>query len=137
MAKKNAPHTYVRRRQRDREQVPATEFKVSCLRLIDRVQQTREEIVVTKHGRPAAKLVAFDSTLSRSIQEWATEASLVGSDLESLQQIGNSIDNMLVAAEDRVRAWGIAGTRVTSTDEVRYPKRRGTWHSTRIAIRFP
>jgi prevent-host-death family protein len=40
--------------------VPATEFKNTCLELIERVQQTREEIVVTKYGRPVAKLVAFE-----------------------------------------------------------------------------
>jgi prevent-host-death family protein len=37
--------------------VPATEFKAHCLELLDRVRQSREEITVTKHGRPVAKLV--------------------------------------------------------------------------------
>lgn len=59
MARKPRQAT-ARQRRLDPEQVPATEFKDSCLRLIERVQQTREEIVVTKHGRPVAKLVAFD-----------------------------------------------------------------------------
>lgn len=44
------------------ESIPVTAFKDSCLSLIDRVRQTREEIVVTKHGRPVAKLVAFDQS---------------------------------------------------------------------------
>jgi prevent-host-death family protein len=56
---KKAIHKYASRRRQDPEKVPATAFKDTCLRLIDRVQQTREEIVVTKHGRPVAKLVAF------------------------------------------------------------------------------
>lgn len=37
----------------------ATEFKARCLALMDRVRRTREEIVVTKHGRPVAKLVPY------------------------------------------------------------------------------
>lgn len=37
--------------------VPATEFKTNCLALLDRVGRTREEITVTKHGKPVAKLV--------------------------------------------------------------------------------
>lgn len=37
--------------------VPATEFKAHCLELLDRVGRTREEITVTKHGKPVAKLV--------------------------------------------------------------------------------
>lgn len=35
--------------------VPAAKFKAQCLALIDRV--TPEGIIITKHGRPVAKLV--------------------------------------------------------------------------------
>ena len=41
-------------------EVPAAVFKDTCLQLIDRVAQSRQEIVVTKHGRPVARLVPFD-----------------------------------------------------------------------------
>jgi prevent-host-death family protein len=58
MAKKSV-HKYAAARRKTPEEVPATAFKDSCLQLIERVQQTREEIVVTKYGRPVAKLVAF------------------------------------------------------------------------------
>ena len=54
---KKSVHKYARRHLHHPEEVPATAFKDSCLGLIDRVCQTREEIVVTKHGRPVAKLV--------------------------------------------------------------------------------
>lgn len=36
--------------------VPAGEFKARCLALMDRVQMTGEEFVITKRGRPVAKL---------------------------------------------------------------------------------
>ncbi|MBI4397984.1 MAG: type II toxin-antitoxin system prevent-host-death family antitoxin [Candidatus Omnitrophica bacterium] len=35
----------------------AGEFKAKCLKLMDTVQQYGEEIVITKHGKPVAKLV--------------------------------------------------------------------------------
>ena len=38
---------------------PAAEFKARCLELMDRVRESRVEYVVTKHGRPVAKLVSF------------------------------------------------------------------------------
>jgi prevent-host-death family protein len=41
-------------------EVPASEFKAHCLQLMDQVEQTRAEIVVTKHGRPVARLVPID-----------------------------------------------------------------------------
>jgi len=38
-------------------QIQAGEFKAKCLKLMDTVQQYGEEIVITKHGKPIAKLV--------------------------------------------------------------------------------
>jgi prevent-host-death family protein len=40
--------------------IGAAAFKAKCLELMDRVRETREEFVVTKHGRPVAKLVPYD-----------------------------------------------------------------------------
>jgi prevent-host-death family protein len=37
--------------------MPAARFKAHCLELMDRVGRTGEEIVITKHARPVAKLV--------------------------------------------------------------------------------
>ncbi|MCY4371508.1 MAG: type II toxin-antitoxin system Phd/YefM family antitoxin [bacterium] len=42
------------RRQRT---IPAGEFKNRCLALMDEVNETGEEIVITKHGRPVSRLV--------------------------------------------------------------------------------
>ena len=39
--------------------LPAAEFKAKCLQLMDRVRETGVEYVVTKHGRPVAKLVPY------------------------------------------------------------------------------
>src|SRR5205823_11517142 len=41
-------------------QIPAGEFKARCLQLMDRVARTREPIIITKRGRPVAKLVPPD-----------------------------------------------------------------------------
>lgn len=40
--------------------VSAAEFKTHCLQLMDRVQQERSEVVVTKYGRPVARLVPYE-----------------------------------------------------------------------------
>lgn len=40
--------------------ISASEFKASCLSLLDRVAKTHETIVITKHGRPIARLVALE-----------------------------------------------------------------------------
>lgn len=37
--------------------IGAGEFKAKCLRLIDEVAQWQEELIITKRGRPVARLV--------------------------------------------------------------------------------
>jgi prevent-host-death family protein len=38
------------------KQITATEFKARCLRLLDEVADTGETLVVTKRGRPVARV---------------------------------------------------------------------------------
>ena len=38
----------------------AGSFKVHCLAVMDEVQAKRESVVITKHGKPVAKLVPVD-----------------------------------------------------------------------------
>ena len=39
------------------QQIPAGQFKANCLRLMDEVAQRRIPIVITKRGKPIAKLM--------------------------------------------------------------------------------
>ena len=39
--------------------IKASEFKATCLKLMDEVAETGEEIVITKNGQPVAKLIAY------------------------------------------------------------------------------
>ncbi len=43
--------------------IPAGMFKTNCLTIMDEVKAKRETVVITKHGKPVAKLV-------RSIPVW-------------------------------------------------------------------
>jgi prevent-host-death family protein len=49
------------------KQIPAAKFKEQCLALLDQVDQ--DGIIITKHGKPVAKLIPFTSD----------SASLIGS----------------------------------------------------------
>jgi prevent-host-death family protein len=40
--------------------MPAGQFKARCLKVMDSVRSTREPVVITKRGRPVAKLVPVD-----------------------------------------------------------------------------
>lgn len=41
-------------------EIPAGLFKSKCLSLMDQVQSSGEEIIITKRGKPVAKLVPVD-----------------------------------------------------------------------------
>jgi len=49
MAKRRKPGTS--------QDVGAADFKAKCLKLFDRVRDERAEYVVTKHGKPVARVV--------------------------------------------------------------------------------
>ena len=40
--------------------IPAAEFKTNCLRLMDDVAKRRVPIIITKRGKPVAKLVPLN-----------------------------------------------------------------------------
>jgi prevent-host-death family protein len=42
------------------KKMAAGQFKVHCLTVMDEVQAKRETVVITKHGKPVAKLVPVD-----------------------------------------------------------------------------
>lgn len=40
--------------------MPAGQFKAKCLKVMDQVRRTHETVVITKFGRPVAKLVPIE-----------------------------------------------------------------------------
>jgi prevent-host-death family protein len=41
-------------------EIPAGEFKAKCLQLMDEVQRDNIEIIITKRGKPVARLVPIE-----------------------------------------------------------------------------
>jgi prevent-host-death family protein len=66
MAKRAVPTKKRRATTAREEHIPAAEFKATCLKLMDRVRETRTEYVVTKHGEPVAKLVPVEEPKRKS-----------------------------------------------------------------------
>jgi len=62
--------------------VPATEFKAKCLELMDRVSEHRESYVITKRGKPVARLVPADPPKRKSIFGCMADQTIVVADLE-------------------------------------------------------
>lgn len=52
------------------ESVPASKAKTHLLELLNTVDQKRESVIITKRGRPVAKLVPIEQSEPRCIFGW-------------------------------------------------------------------
>jgi prevent-host-death family protein len=59
--------------------IAAGKFKANCLALMDEVQEKRQPILITKRGKPVAKLVpAKDETKDSIIGSWKGKLKING-----------------------------------------------------------
>jgi prevent-host-death family protein len=72
--------------------VSAAKFKATCLRLMDRVAATGEEIIITKHGAPVAKLVAAkrQARVRRSVHGCMKGTILYSAPIDALYSTGET-----------------------------------------------
>jgi prevent-host-death family protein len=64
------------------KKIPAGEFKAHCLRLMEEVRSTRQPLMITKRGKPVAKLVPVDDGKDDFIGRLKGIIKIVG-DIES------------------------------------------------------
>jgi prevent-host-death family protein len=60
------------------KRMAAGSFKVHCLALMDEVQAKRESVLITKHGRPVAKLVPADKNTDDIYDFLAGKGTITG-----------------------------------------------------------
>lgn len=41
-------------------EISSVEFRSNCFKLLDRIEKTHEELIITKRGKPIAKVVHID-----------------------------------------------------------------------------
>lgn len=58
--------------------IQAGKFKARCLALLDEVAQSNEPLVITKHGKPVAKLLPYDSEKDGSDSSLKGVATYIG-----------------------------------------------------------
>jgi prevent-host-death family protein len=58
--------------------MPAGQFKARCLKVMDDVHSTRESVVITKRGRPVARLVPADGQPDDVFDCMRGEVEIVG-----------------------------------------------------------
>ena len=64
-------------------EISAAEFKAKCLKLMDEIAKTRKSIVITKRGKPVAKLVAAEPERRRPLFGYMAGTITYVGDIES------------------------------------------------------
>jgi prevent-host-death family protein len=73
-----------------RTEIPAGEFKAKCLKLLDEVQQHRRQIVITKRGKPVARLVPMIEELPDIFGRMKGTGEILGDIVSSTGEIWNA-----------------------------------------------
>ncbi len=60
------------------KRMAAGKFKAECLAVMDEVSQTGEAVLITKHGKPVAKLVPPDNPADNVFGFMAGKVKIVG-----------------------------------------------------------
>jgi prevent-host-death family protein len=79
-------------KRHDQRRVPAAQFKAECLRLLDEVAQRRRPIIVTKRGKPVAKLVPADQAPIDPFGCMAGTAKICGDIISPIEDAGWTAD---------------------------------------------
>jgi prevent-host-death family protein len=58
--------------------IPAGQFKSKCLAIMDRVQKTGESVLITKHGKPVARLSPAPARPEEVVGYMAGKVKIVG-----------------------------------------------------------
>ncbi len=58
--------------------IAAAQFKAKCLTLMEDVQKTRQAVVITKRGKPIAKLAPLDDTKDEFFDRLKGQFKVVG-----------------------------------------------------------
>jgi prevent-host-death family protein len=63
-------------------EIPLKEFRARCLAILDRVQKTKEAVLIAKEGRPVAKLVPAEEVSRKFLGRLEGIVKIIG-DIES------------------------------------------------------
>ena len=72
----------------DNKYIAAAEFKANCLRLIDEVAQQRRPLIITKRGKPVAKLVPVETEAIDLFGRMAGSIKICGDIINPIEDAG-------------------------------------------------
>jgi prevent-host-death family protein len=108
-----------------KQRIAASEFKAKCLHLLDEVQQTRREIVITKRGRAVARLLPVEEDIPSAFGRMKGTGRILGDIVAPTGEI-RSVDDVKSTGSGRK----VYGGGVTPGEE--YPPQHANAFQRRI-----
>jgi len=81
-------------------EIAAGAFKARCLKLMDEVQATRRPLVITKRGKPVAKLVPVEEEPSTIFGCMKGTVTILGDIVSPIEQDWHAERGILYVGED-------------------------------------
>ena len=53
------------------QKIAASEFKAKCLGVLDEVQRSRKEVIITKRGKPVARLLPVEAPEPKTFEDFS------------------------------------------------------------------
>jgi prevent-host-death family protein len=72
--------------------ISVTQFKATCLGVIDKVQKEKSRITITRHGKPAAELIPISASSPGKLFGRSKDSTRILGDLLSTEEEWNAED---------------------------------------------
>ncbi|MEY3897426.1 MAG: hypothetical protein RLZZ214_2947 [Verrucomicrobiota bacterium] len=72
--------------------ITVTQFKATCLGVIDKVQKEKSRITITRHGKPAAELIPISASSPGILFGRSKQSTVILGDLMSAEEQWNAED---------------------------------------------
>jgi len=66
--------------------ITVTQFKATCLGVIDKVQKEKSRVTITRHGKPAAELIPIFASSPGKLFGRSKESTIISGDLLSTEE---------------------------------------------------
>ncbi len=66
--------------------ITVTQFKATCLGVIDKVQKDKSRVTITRHGKPAAELIPISASSPGKLFGRSKESTVILGDLLNTEE---------------------------------------------------
>lgn len=73
-------------------EISVTQFKATCLGVIDRVQKEKSRVTITRHGKPAAELIPISASSPGKLFGRSKDSTVILGDLLGTEENWNAED---------------------------------------------